>query len=255
MLLLDEPTNHLDLEACDALKRGLATYEGTLLVVSHNRDFLDSLVDCILEIQPGEAVLYQGNYSEWLERIEARERDGPPKGVQPKRAAGKGRKTAQRKRREAEQRQQRSNRLRKIRREVSSAEARLRRCTDELADLDPQVVPARKPAGPGISRVAEAARRADRRSSRTRAALAGGVRRSSSGSRAVGEVGCPLSGGRELPIGHGGPRIPPAGRVPGQRVQGRHDSCRLPIPESTAILAKKEGSCPRISPPETCFSR
>ena len=136
LLLLDEPTNHLDLEACDALKRGLDTYEGTLLVVSHNRDFLDSLVDCILEIQPGEAVLYQGNYSEWLQRNEAREQDGAPKAVQPKGAVGKGRKTAERKRREAEQRQQRSNRLKKIRREVSSAEARLRRCADELAELD-----------------------------------------------------------------------------------------------------------------------
>ena len=148
MLLLDEPTNHLDLEACDALKRGLATYEGTLLIVSHNRDFLDSLVDCILEIQPGEAMLYPGNYSEWLQRIEARDQDGPPKGVQPKRAAGRGRKTAERKRREAEQRQQRSNRLRKIRREVSSAEAKLRRCTDELAGLDRRLCLPESPQDP-----------------------------------------------------------------------------------------------------------
>ena len=147
MLLLDEPTNHLDLEACDALKRGLATYEGTLLVVSHNRDFLDSLVDCILEIQPGEAVLYQGNYSEWLERIEAREQDGLPEAGQPKKA-GKGRKTAERKRREAEQRQQRSNRLGKIRREVSAAEARLKKCTDELADLDRRLCLPESPRDP-----------------------------------------------------------------------------------------------------------
>ena len=147
MLLLDEPTNHLDLEACDALKRGLATYEGTLLVVSHNRDFLDSLVDCILEIQPGEAVLYQGNYSEWLERIEAREQDGLPEAGQPKKA-GKGRKTAERKRREAEQRQQRSNLLRKIRREVSAAEARLKKCTDELADLDRRLCLPESPRDP-----------------------------------------------------------------------------------------------------------
>ena len=148
MLLLDEPTNHLDLEACDALKRGLATYEGTLLIVSHNRDFLDSLVDFILEIQPGEAVLHHGNYSEWLGRVEAREQDGLPKADPPKKPAGKGRKTAERKRREAEQRQQRSNRLRKIRREVSAAEARLKKCTDEIADLDRRLCLPESPRDP-----------------------------------------------------------------------------------------------------------
>ena len=151
MLLLDEPTNHLDLEACDALKNGLATYGGTMLVVSHNRDFLDSLVDCILEIQPGEAVLYHGNYSEWLERIEAREQGGPPKPVRPKKAAGKGRKTAERKRREAEQRQQRSNRTKKIRREVSAAEARLKRCTEELAELDRRLCLPESPKDPDFA--------------------------------------------------------------------------------------------------------
>ena len=148
MLLLDEPTNHLDLEACDALKRGLATYEGTLLIVSHNRDFLDSLVDSILEIRPGEAVLHHGNYSEWLERLEAREQDGLQMADPPKKPAGKGRKTAERKRREAEQRQQRSNRLRKIRREVSAAEARLKKCTDELADLDRRLCLPESPRDP-----------------------------------------------------------------------------------------------------------
>ena len=151
MLLLDEPTNHLDLEACDALKRGLATYEGTLLIVSHNRDFLDSLVDFILEIQPGEAVLHHGNYSEWLRRVEAREQDGLPKADRPKKPAGKGRKTAERRRREAEQRQQRSDRLKKIRREVSAAESRLRKCTDELADLDRRLCLPESPRDPEFS--------------------------------------------------------------------------------------------------------
>ena len=134
LLLLDEPTNHLDLEACDALKRGLATYEGTILVVSHNRDFLDSLVDYILEIHPGEAILHHGNYSEWLERREAQEQSQqvPPKNRSPKR----DRKTTEQKRREAEQRQQRFSRMKDIRKEKTTAEKDLKNCTEEIAELD-----------------------------------------------------------------------------------------------------------------------
>ena len=88
VLVLDEPTNHLDLEACDALKRGLATYEGTLLVVSHNRDFLDALVDYILEIRPGEATLHHGNYSDWLAQQETAA--DPPVAAEPKKKKAKG---------------------------------------------------------------------------------------------------------------------------------------------------------------------
>ena len=231
MLLLDEPTNHLDLEACDALKRGLATYEGTLLIVSHNRDFLDSLVDFILEIQPGEAVLHHGNYSEWLGRLEAREQDGLQMADQPKKPAGKGRKTAERKRREAEQRQQRSNRLRKVRREVSAAEARLRKCTDELADLDRRLCLPESPRDPEFPEWLRRHADLTARPSRTRAALAGGF----GGARAPrGSVRFGVSpwGDSESPIGHGGTAalLPPASC--GRRV-GRGTvlaDCQLPGP-------------------------
>ena len=136
LLLLDEPTNHLDLEACDALTRGLATYEGTLLVVSHNRDFLDSLVDYILEIQPGEAVLHHGNYSDWLARQEELEPVKPAAVSERKEKKPKGKKTAEQKRIEAQERQQRSNRLKKIRKQLADAEANVKRCSDEIKELD-----------------------------------------------------------------------------------------------------------------------
>lgn len=63
LLLLDEPTNHLDLDAIIWLETWLRSYPGTLLLVSHDRDFLDSTTDHILHIEHGRAALYSGNYS------------------------------------------------------------------------------------------------------------------------------------------------------------------------------------------------
>jgi len=65
MLLLDEPTNHLDLEAVLWLTDYLTSYEGTLLLISHDRDFLDSVTDQTLHIANQQATLYNGNYSEF----------------------------------------------------------------------------------------------------------------------------------------------------------------------------------------------
>ena len=65
MLLLDEPTNHLDLDAVLWLEDYLKSYEGTLLLISHDRDFLDSLADQILHIAKQQATLYNGNYSDF----------------------------------------------------------------------------------------------------------------------------------------------------------------------------------------------
>lgn len=63
LLLLDEPTNHLDLDAVVWLERWLASYEGTLLVISHDRDFLDACVTHVAHIHTRRLVLYTGNYS------------------------------------------------------------------------------------------------------------------------------------------------------------------------------------------------
>lgn len=65
VLLLDEPTNHLDLDAVIWLQDWLAAYPGTLLLVSHDRDFLDELATQILNIDRGEVQLHSGNYSEF----------------------------------------------------------------------------------------------------------------------------------------------------------------------------------------------
>ena len=63
LLLLDEPTNHLDLDAVLWLEDWLKAYEGTLVLISHDRDFLDAIVDHIIHIENAQVTLYTGNYS------------------------------------------------------------------------------------------------------------------------------------------------------------------------------------------------
>ena len=67
VLLLDEPTNHLDLEAIEALVKGLREYDGTLILVSHDRWFVSQLANRILEIKPDSIEDYRGSYTEYVE--------------------------------------------------------------------------------------------------------------------------------------------------------------------------------------------
>mgnify|MGYP001627278810 CR=1 FL=1 len=68
ILLLDEPTNHLDAESIDWLEQFLQSYKGTVIAVTHDRYFLDNVAGWILELDRGEGIPWQGNYSSWLEQ-------------------------------------------------------------------------------------------------------------------------------------------------------------------------------------------
>ena len=68
MLLLDEPTNHLDAESIAWLQKHLIDYQGTILIVTHDRYFLDDITSWILELDRGRGIPYEGNYSNWLEQ-------------------------------------------------------------------------------------------------------------------------------------------------------------------------------------------
>jgi ATP-binding cassette ChvD family protein len=78
LLLLDEPTNHLDAESVAWLERHLHEFPGTIVAVTHDRYFLDNVAGWILELDRGEGIPWQGNYSSWLEqkkkRLEAEEK-------------------------------------------------------------------------------------------------------------------------------------------------------------------------------------
>src|SRR5207247_7900 len=72
LLLLDEPTNHLDAESVAWLERHLAEYPGTVVAITHDRYFLDNVAGWILELDRGEGIPWEGNYSSWLEQKEQR---------------------------------------------------------------------------------------------------------------------------------------------------------------------------------------
>ena len=72
ILLLDEPTNHLDAESIDWLEQHLKQYKGTVIAITHDRYFLDNVAGWILELDRGEGIPWEGNYSSWLDQKTAR---------------------------------------------------------------------------------------------------------------------------------------------------------------------------------------
>lgn len=89
VLLLDEPTNHLDAESIDWLEQHLNQYEGTVIAVTHDRYFLDDVAGWILELDRGEGIPWEGNYSSWLDQKSKRL-------AQEEKTASKRRKTLER---------------------------------------------------------------------------------------------------------------------------------------------------------------
>ncbi len=89
VLLLDEPTNHLDAESIDWLEQHLNQYEGTVIAVTHDRYFLDDVAGWILELDRGEGIPWEGNYSSWLDQKTKRM-------AQEEKVASKRRKTLER---------------------------------------------------------------------------------------------------------------------------------------------------------------
>ncbi|MDI9388790.1 MAG: ABC-F family ATP-binding cassette domain-containing protein [Synergistota bacterium] len=80
LLVLDEPTNHLDMKTKDLFQRALLEFDGTLVIVSHDRFFLDNLVSRVVEIVDGGAILYPGNYSWFIEKRRERSSESAPQG-------------------------------------------------------------------------------------------------------------------------------------------------------------------------------
>ena len=87
LLVLDEPTNHLDIPACEVLEQALADYPGTLLIVSHDRYFLDRVIDRLLVLHDGVCMSHAGNYSDYqaalaapapVQVVKARKKAPPP---------------------------------------------------------------------------------------------------------------------------------------------------------------------------------
>lgn len=123
LLLLDEPTNHLDLPSREALEEALQSYSGTVLFVSHDRYFVNSLADEIAELDGGKIEIYQGNYDSFAQKKNVKAEPKP----QPKPSTGF---------RSAKQRAEQTNRARKIK----EAEAEISRLEKEIEILNAQMV-------------------------------------------------------------------------------------------------------------------
>jgi ATP-binding cassette subfamily F protein 3 len=136
-LILDEPTNHLDMQSQDVLQRALIDYPGSVMIVSHNRTFLDPLVSKTQEVRPGDQpVLYAGNITYYLEK--SAEDEAARKGIAPRlaslgtpAASGPSRQSVpgvnrkEQRRIEAEQREIRSKVLKPLETEFAALEAKI----------------------------------------------------------------------------------------------------------------------------------
>jgi len=136
LLVLDEPTNHLDIPACEVLERALGDYDGSLLVISHDRAFLDAVVNKVLWVEDGRVAAYEGNYTE-VKRIRSAAAEAPSPAAavvdEPRSAA------LEREKRRQLAREKRKNevRVQALEKEIAALEARSRELNAELV-LDPQ---------------------------------------------------------------------------------------------------------------------
>jgi ATP-binding cassette subfamily F protein 3 len=89
VLVLDEPTNHLDVMACEVLEGVLAGYRGTLILISHDRDFLNAIATRVIEVRAGQLREFPGNYDDYLERTQAAPHSTPANASQATPQAGR----------------------------------------------------------------------------------------------------------------------------------------------------------------------
>ena len=134
LLVLDEPTNHMDMRSKDILKRALQKYDGTVIVVSHDRDFLDGIVDRVYEFRDGGVKEYLGGIYYFLEKrkVESlqeieRRNDTPAAAVSREASTGKL---------SYEQRKEQEKLLRRLRKAVETVEAELADVEKQIADYD-----------------------------------------------------------------------------------------------------------------------
>jgi ATP-binding cassette subfamily F protein 3 len=120
-LIMDEPLNHLDRTAKETLEKALIDYEGTLILISHDRYFLDKIVEKVIEIKDGNCEEYHGNYSYYLEKREGVENSNEIKTID----TGSETSRKERKKIEAEKRQMISAERNRLKKEIEEYEKRI----------------------------------------------------------------------------------------------------------------------------------
>lgn len=135
-IILDEPTNHLDIASKERLKEALKKYDGTLLIVSHDRDFLEGLTDRTYEIHDKRIRVHFGPISEFLQNrtiAEAEWNKQPHTNEAPKKEnAGEGKKQFE----EDREKKKQQNRLNRLEQEIAEMEAKVKKMEEEIAVMD-----------------------------------------------------------------------------------------------------------------------
>ncbi|MEA4901341.1 ABC-F family ATP-binding cassette domain-containing protein [Desulfitobacterium sp.] len=129
LLLLDEPTNHLDTKMRDVLEEALADYEGTLLIVSHDRYFLDHVVNKIVHLTPTGLKIYEGDYSDYKAQVQEEEASVTAENG---RSPSGNRSTSERGTRDRET-QKRQKRVQILEKQIAEQEDQLREMENQLA--------------------------------------------------------------------------------------------------------------------------
>ncbi len=143
-MLLDEPTNHLDMSSQDVLQEAMAQYDGTIVVVSHNRYFLEGFVNKVLEVKDGHITLYEGSVAEYQAKQELLREQEKEQTAEVKQAgdaaAGKAPESPdsrkEQKRLEAQQRQERSRRVGPWLKQLTEAEKKVEFYEQQKEDLE-----------------------------------------------------------------------------------------------------------------------
>lgn len=120
-LIFDEPTNHLDMQSKEILQQALQQFEGTLMIVSHDRDFLDPIVNKTVEVQPGRIKTWLGNVTWYLEK--RREEQLQLESVQSQEPTDRGPSRKEQRRLEAERRNELSKKLKPLKKRLTETEA------------------------------------------------------------------------------------------------------------------------------------
>jgi ATP-binding cassette subfamily F protein 3 len=141
-LILDEPTNHLDMASKAVLQQALCDFDGSCLIVSHDRDFLEPIINKVIDIRSGAAHLLHGTMSDYLEKLHAQQnaeytlRDTAGQAVQKK---SPQRREKLRKREEAEQRQERYRLLKPLKDELQKLEEEISRAENKKTDIEAEL--------------------------------------------------------------------------------------------------------------------
>ncbi len=138
-LIMDEPTNHLDMPSVEALESALDKYKGTLLMISHDRYFLDKLVHRVVEVKDRHLEEYTGNYSYYLEKRNIDSENRTQAKESPSRQIS-GRKTKDQKRAEAESRQAVSKKRNRLQKEVDSLERKINTLEAKKIEMEKSLV-------------------------------------------------------------------------------------------------------------------